>query len=291
MIAIKLVIMDGLFLYIFLILLLSWISCLILIAWGISHPPRVGIANALDQGFCVDPEKHNLNIKSFHCDLSDGTRLVGWRCSKKGSRGQEAPKIILHGWSSSRWFYVEELALRAELHEEVIIFDQRGCGESGGSCTMGRLEPNDLKELLEHLKINKISLEGWSAGASCATRYLKFVDQSVEVTNLDLVAPFISGSETLKSKLNQQGIFLGFVVNTFHPFLNILGLLPLGLSLNINSYKGKIRVLVGENDTLIQHQKLKMWCKKFGASLSIVPKAGHVDTEVRSASNHFFSSV
>ena len=253
-----------------------------------TRPHRSGITAALSKGLCVDPEDLGLSLKLFTFKLIDGTELVGWRAKRKISPGEQLPKVILHGWGGSRWSYVEQMAQRAQDHCEVIVFDQRGCGDSDGVSTMGRSEPDDLKQLLDYLQINEVIVEGWSAGASCAVNYS--VLDSDRVKGIDLVAPFLDGTVAWKAKLKQFKIYLGPVVHTYEPFLKFIGCLPVGLPSASILPEKTIRVVSGENDLLTQHEKLADWCAETNASLIKVVNGGHIDEEVVKAAYKFFSS-
>lgn len=94
-------------------------------------------------------------------------------------KGEGKPIILIHGWSQSKEVFapqVEELSK----NYTVVSFDLRGHGESERTqtgLTLNKLA-KDLKELIEHLKFDKVLLAGWSMGASTIFNYVK--DYGVE---------------------------------------------------------------------------------------------------------------
>jgi pimeloyl-ACP methyl ester carboxylesterase len=74
---------------------------------------------------------------------------------------------MLHGWardSRSLFSYAVEFA---QMGYRVIIPDLRGHGQSGGEwLSFGALESDDIRQLLDHLQLDKVDVFGFSLGAA-----------------------------------------------------------------------------------------------------------------------------
>ena len=133
----------------------------------------------------------NLSIDDFHIEV-------------KGQEHEEAI-VLIHGLDSAGGtFYnvVDELALKYK----VILYDQRGHGRTADiNNNFGSVEmANDLKLILDHLKVNKAHVLGHSMGARTATRFVeKYPEMSLSliVEDMDL---FKRIDKPLNTKLLDQ---------------------------------------------------------------------------------------
>jgi non-heme chloroperoxidase len=88
--------------------------------------------------------------------------------------GQGKTVVLIHGLTASHRFFQKQIPVLGK-HFQVIALDLRGHGASevsADSLTLKRLA-KDVKQLLEHLKILKISFIGWSMGAHVIFEYIK----------------------------------------------------------------------------------------------------------------------
>jgi alpha-beta hydrolase superfamily lysophospholipase len=104
---------------------------------------------------------------------SDGVELATRSWSLNGE--PRAVVVLVHGLSSTKDHpHVVALAecLRAR-SLEVLSYDARGHGESGGLCTLGVLERNDVAAAVAHARIShpRVALVGASMGAVAAIAY------------------------------------------------------------------------------------------------------------------------
>jgi microsomal epoxide hydrolase len=98
-------------------------------------------------------------VKDGFCTTSDGVRL---HYLEAGSR----PGIVFEpGWSMPAWIWDAQMRHFAE-HYQVVALDQRSQCESAkpsdGNYPEQRAQ--DIKELVEHLKLGPAVLVGWSLG-------------------------------------------------------------------------------------------------------------------------------
>ena len=105
--------------------------------------------------------------------LGDGPYTFVIAHGMTGNRSKTGVKLI------STWF---------SQFGRVVVFDQRGHGESGGTCTMGFREPMDLDAAVAWAKSMSnapIITVGFSLGASVATRHAALATGSASITPKD----------------------------------------------------------------------------------------------------------
>jgi uncharacterized protein len=112
-------------------------------------------------------------VESARLLTSDGVELAtrSWSCEGE----PRAIVILVHGLSASKDHpHVVGLAecIRAR-SLDVLSYDARGHGESGGLCTLGDLERNDVAAAVAHARLShsRIALVGASMGAIAAMAY------------------------------------------------------------------------------------------------------------------------
>lgn len=89
-------------------------------------------------------------------------------------KGEGNPIILIHGWSQSKEAFAPQVESLSKDYK-VVSYDLRGHGESERTqkgLTLDRLA-EDLKDLMNHLKLEKVLLAGWSMGASTIFSYTK----------------------------------------------------------------------------------------------------------------------
>lgn len=72
---------------------------------------------------------------------SDGVRLAGWLVTDPAAQGTV---ILVHGFKSTRAEMVGRAAFLHAAHYAVLLYDSRGCGESGGTFGVGATEDRDI---------------------------------------------------------------------------------------------------------------------------------------------------
>lgn len=107
----------------------------------------------------------DLQINTF--ETSDGVTLSYWEA------GEGEPLIFVPGWSANGTEYVNVMYLLARKYR-VIVLDPRNQGLSEKVEYGSRISRfgADLKELVDHLGIEKANFSGWSMGASVIWSYI-----------------------------------------------------------------------------------------------------------------------
>lgn len=119
---------------------------------------------------------------------ADGTRIVA-----DTTGGGPLTFVIAHGFSGHRGRRGVQLVTSWFAEQgRVVIFDQRGHGESGGASTLGYREPQDLDAVCawaRSLSDGPLVTVGFSLGASVALRHAAIAAAPDRVTNPDTLVP------------------------------------------------------------------------------------------------------
>jgi len=96
-----------------------------------------------------------------------GINLAGWKC--RGTGEHRGTLIYLHGVADNRVSSVATIQRFRPLGFDVIAYDSRAHGDSGGDiCTYGFFEKQDLRHVMDTVKVGPIVLIGGSLGAAVA---------------------------------------------------------------------------------------------------------------------------
>ncbi|MEQ8427805.1 MAG: alpha/beta hydrolase [Gammaproteobacteria bacterium] len=110
--------------------------------------------------------------------------------------GKGEPLLLIHGWTFNRHMWSEQIP-DFQKHYKTITYDRRGCGESDGGSDL-RLEAEDLRELLDHLQIDRTFLLGMSQGGRIALRFAYLYPERVKALILQC-APLDGYKPAIKS--------------------------------------------------------------------------------------------
>ncbi|MEO8075222.1 MAG: alpha/beta fold hydrolase [Acidobacteriota bacterium] len=133
----------------------AWRQLPMLGAGGLLHPGRRHVGG---------PRPENCQDASID---SAGVVLRGWRCGVTGVR--RGTLVYLHGIADNRTSAVGVVLRFAPRGFEVVAFDSRAHGESGGdACTYGFFEKDNLHRIIDSLQPGPIVLLGTSLGAAVA---------------------------------------------------------------------------------------------------------------------------
>ncbi|MCZ8512791.1 alpha/beta fold hydrolase [Paenibacillus filicis] len=155
-------------------LLASSIGISIYVGWKLTHP----VPKPLDDS----PDHYGMSFESIQFQSRQGGILLkGWYIpGKPPAEGTEAPAkpnlILAHGYDNNRLQKSSELLRLAkdmtDLGYNVMMFDFRNAGESGGNLTsVGYYEKFDLLAAVDWMMAQhpgKLALVGYSMGASTA---------------------------------------------------------------------------------------------------------------------------
>lgn len=249
------------------------------VGWQLTHPPRV----AVDQtpaalGLSYEP------VSFFSRD--DGVELEGWLLPAATNR---RTVILAHGYRRNRLHSDIQLLDLARVlvanGNNVLMFDFRNCGESGGGLTsVGQFEVNDLLGAVDFIRdrpeLNrKVVVQGFSMGAATAilagSREPAVAAVVADSAFADL-KPYLESNLSLWTGLPAVPFNRAFLLVT--PLLT--GLQPDQVSpvAEIPGLNGrKVLLIHGEADIDIppsNSEQLQAACP--GAELLRFPGAGHV---------------
>jgi len=196
------------------------------VGWSLSHPDREPVSET--------PEKYGLAYTDVSFVSRDGeTGLEGWLIPASGEKKGKTI-VFAHGYSRNRLQSdVPGLAVARGLSEagyDLLLFDFRGSGESGGSFTsVGQYETGDLLGAIDWVRSTgtpgqPVGLIGFSMGAATA---LMAAAADPDVFAVVADSPFSNLKEYLEANLSYWSNLPNF---PFTPM--IMTLLPLALDID-----------------------------------------------------------
>jgi non-heme chloroperoxidase len=143
-----------------------------------------------------------------YIETTDGTRIfyTDWGIGK--------PLILIHGWAMSSGMWEYQISALTSQGLRCISYDQRGCGRSDqpGYGYDFDTYADDLAAVLRQLRLNAVTLLGYSLGGGVVARYLSRHGSSVTAKAI-LVAsntPYL-----LKTADNPDGLDRSILYNNF----------------------------------------------------------------------------
>jgi uncharacterized protein len=175
-------------------------AALVIVAWLLAPLPR---AYLLVAGYANDPARPDaLPVEDVSFNATDGVSLSGWLV--RAAPG--APAVVLvHGFKGSRLDMVPWARVLHEAGFNVLLFDTRACGKSGGATVgLGATEPRDISGAVSLAEgafdTPKVAVIGISLGAGASilaaaadARIAAVVadsawtDQDIQLSHLDFV--------------------------------------------------------------------------------------------------------
>jgi len=135
----------------------------------LAHPPRRTYASALARSTAGDPGEVSpasggpYRFEAWTFD-SRGNILHAWDVPGRDPTGPVV--VFVHGWGDSRIGALSRLPAFAALASRMVMFDLPGHGDSGGTCSLGVREVQDMDALMERIgSTHPVVLVGWSMGA------------------------------------------------------------------------------------------------------------------------------
>lgn len=94
-------------------------------------------------------------------------------------RGNGVPFLLMPGFLATTKFFEKNMEVLAEKYR-VIVFDPRGQGRSGKVCSGNTMERNalDIRDLIEHLRLEDVILGGWSMASSVVVSYASMMQEA-----------------------------------------------------------------------------------------------------------------
>ena len=124
-------------------------------------------------------------------------------CYEIHGREDQYPILLIHGFGAKKEHWIAQIGALSEKYK-VIIFDNRDAGKTSRSNRPYTMETlaDDIKSLMDELKIDKAHIIGWSMGGAIVQNFvLKYPERVNKVilinTFLDLPAD-VGGIEALK---------------------------------------------------------------------------------------------
>jgi pimeloyl-ACP methyl ester carboxylesterase len=252
----------------------SWVA-----GQGLLHPPR----NAAT----ADPSAVGLAWSPVTFWTSDAVRLEGWWMPADASPWDNASVVFLHGYGGSR---NDSLNVAPFLHRSgwnVLAFDFRAHGTSGGEFTTASfLETRDaeaavrwIRSLPNFTKESPVALFGWSMGAAVAIR--------AAARDLDVAAVVADSSFSRLRHVVDTSIHeftglpkwpFGFLAVTFAAWSVGADISKAAPVEDIHRVRGAILLVHGLDDTTILPSEAdELWRASGGrAALLKIPGAVHV---------------
>ncbi len=201
---------------------LYWLMLVVLTARTLTHPPRQTYASAVARGQFGDPSELD-DPREFEAWTlrSQGRDLSVWDVVGENADGPVA--IVTHGWASGKVNSIRRLPVLVRLCSRVVFWDMPGHGESGGRCTLGVQETDDLLALIERVGGDKpVVLCGSSMGSGVS---ISAGVRSDKVTQVIVEAPYRLPPTPAANVMDFKGAPVRFVLG---PALAYVGIAACG---------------------------------------------------------------
>ncbi|AAK80671.1 hypothetical protein BJV85_001166 [Clostridium acetobutylicum] len=209
--------------------------------------------------------------------------------------------IIVHGITGSRWESMKYADIYLDLGYNVLIYDSRYHGVSGGNdITLGYFEKYDLNNCVKWVK-NKtpggiIGIHGESMGAATALLQSNMNEKTKDVSFYVVDCPFSDLPQLFGEKLNYEMKNHGAVVAKMVVFYSsLIAFFKAGFSVYaispikaIQDVKTPIMFAHGADDDLIPPEmSVDLYSIKKGAKyLYIAPNAGHAEAYLKNKTDY-----
>ncbi|PJI09358.1 MULTISPECIES: alpha/beta hydrolase [Clostridium] len=242
-----------------------------------------------------DYERYNLLNKSDVFIQSDfGYKLSGTYI--KNFVDTRKTVIIVHGITGSRWESMKYADIYLDLGYNVLIYDSRYHGTSGGSdITLGYFEKYDLNNCVKWVKKKTpggiIGVHGESMGAATALLQSNMNEGTKDVSFYVVDCPFSDLPELFKDKLNDEMknhgalvakavVFYSSLIAFFKSGFSVYAISPIKA---IDDVKTPIMFVHGADDDLIPPEmSVDLYVHKKGPKyLYIAPNAGHAEAYLK----------
>ncbi|MGH7738677.1 MAG: alpha/beta hydrolase [bacterium] len=255
---------------------------------GQSLAARAQVREALDQ----PPKDDGFHYQDVDFTASDGVSLKGW-WMPSGLPGSAKGTIILtHGVFKNRDQVLSRAEFLAQAGYQVLLFDFRGCGESGDSpASGGLLEARDYLGAYDYLAKMKrlqkpVIFFGFSLGAIAALRAGEQEGDKIQAIIADSPVPNLRSYIARRTIGGAFSTLPGFLNRCLSVYNRLTGLSLDEADLNLMPVVRKITktpvlYITGEKDDLARPEEVR---KLFDATaahhrrLDYIPGAGHEQT-------------
>lgn len=177
------------------------------------RPSRRTAGWALANGIPIHPEDLGWSATERTFPRVDGGRTPAWVIAGRAPESHRVT-LLLHGHGRSRWDSLRRAAPWVERSALVVLPDLRGHGESPGTTTLGRREPQDVALLLNELSSlhpgARFTLVGHSLGAVVAIHAAaQAAERGVPVEAVEAFGPYERVATPLSAHLARRGLPAG----------------------------------------------------------------------------------
>jgi len=140
--------------------------------------------------------------RPFTVDLDDGAHIDALHFPTATKRGRRLPVILNHGYLEAKEFHRREVRLLREAGHDVLLYDLRGHGRSGGRfTTLGVHEQGDLTRLIDACQqrgyiADHVITMGYSAGAAVV---IQQAPDDSRVAGVVALTPFVDMIGAIRS--------------------------------------------------------------------------------------------
>lgn len=202
--------------------------------------------------------------------------------------GSGTPIVLLHGNGGSSQYFKYQIRTLSRKHQ-LILMDSRSHGKSTNNKNNLTFEmmANDLKELLDHLGISKVTLLGFSDGANLALIFNKYFSQYVNGLILNACNLTFEGL----TYWSRVGVYLQYFLLTLlssvsslakrYQMITSLMLDDLGITYEeLELIECPVLMIVGEFDVIKIKHALEITKRIKRCQLKIIQGQGHLFAQV-----------
>lgn len=227
--------MPGSFLSLLMVLILVGAlvcaAAILLMAYGLVHPPRMTDAKALYLLGRLSPAELGLAFEDVAFDVREEpggrvVRIAGWWMparhpdagtgaggnGKSAQAGSDRCVVLLHGYADARVGAIAWAPVWHGLGWNVLAIDLRAHGESGGRyVTAGRLEREDVGQVINQLRAarpgetRQVALFGVSLGAAVAAATAVARADLGDVAAVVLESPYLDFRDPATAQMERLG--------------------------------------------------------------------------------------
>ena len=235
----------------------------------------------------TDPGFYGIRYEDFNFSTFDNFLLKGWLLKTENPK---ATIIFLHGIADSRYSHLEFLSKFVKYGYNVLMYDARAHGESGGYfCTYGFYEKRDILSAIQNLDIKQkideksiIGLMGVSLGGAVVLQSLN-LDKRIKFC---ITEAAFSDFRSTMDDYRSRGIFALTKIfsNILDKRIEKIGKFKINDIMpkdQLREFSGKVLLVHGENDKKINikyHTELIENARNYESL--IIKKADHNDIRI-----------